>query len=299
MEDSTYLVRNLTIEDIPLMVKARVAQEVENGNGASKEYQSWYVKSLERLFNDNRIIAVGLFVEQELVSLGCFNLINFGSAKKIPYLCAVWTDVRYRGHGFSTLVNSRLFENLKLIKEDLQVFSLLTLEGTEAAYNLYRKLDYINVDGEMTFLGDVIKSDKLYDETETFNKSDLRRTIIYTFNGKEILSITFSVEQFLAHPLNLNGKTVRILQIKPLGDLAIDDLKSCLQNFFSKYRFCKFNVNELLNFGFGNFFDSKLKNKEDISQYLLNLSFADQNGKTIGIKTANNVMRKDLSDILK
>ena len=92
-----FIIRNLNIYDLPQIIQARIAQENENGNGASNEYINAYESSLRLLFDKNNIIGYGAFFNNELISLGCFNLINLGYKKQIPYLCGVWTNPRYRG----------------------------------------------------------------------------------------------------------------------------------------------------------------------------------------------------------
>ena len=97
--NNKFEIRNLTEADIELIADARKSQEIENGNGATEEYLTSYKKILKKLFAERKLIAVGAFDDTELASIACFNLISFGSEKKIPYLCAVWTRycVLYEG----------------------------------------------------------------------------------------------------------------------------------------------------------------------------------------------------------
>lgn len=84
--NETFKIRKLAEEDIEQIAKARKAQEIENGNGATDAYLEGYKEILKKLFEQKRIIGVGAFKDNSLVSLACFNLINFGNEKKIPYL---------------------------------------------------------------------------------------------------------------------------------------------------------------------------------------------------------------------
>lgn len=287
MDQESYIIRNLTTEDLPQMVKARIAQENENGNGVTKDYIKAYEQSLYKLFQDNRIIGIGAFVNNELISLGCFNLINFGHKNQIPYLCGVWTNPKYRGRGISNKINNQLFARLKDYNGKIENFALLTLEGNDAAYNLYKKLGYIELEGEMSFLGDLVKNNKYNVKTINY---DIVKEEIYSFDNQNILSITFSTDQLFAHPTNLDGIVTRIININPLKkNFTKEDLHDCLQIFFSNHRFCKLNINDILNNN--NQINANLKN------WLYQFEFTDINGDIKKILPTHSVMQKDLSHI--
>ena len=177
--DPDFQIRNLTKDDIKQMSRARKEQETENGNGATDVYLENYEKILEKLFDEKRLLATGAFRENQLVSLACFNLINYGSDKKIPYLCAVWTDPSFRGMGLASRVNETLTESMLKIRDQLQPRTLLTLEGTDAALHLYKKIGYVNVPGEMTFLGDVQNTNIEDIEKSESHESRANKHIIY------------------------------------------------------------------------------------------------------------------------
>lgn len=280
-------IRNLNINDIEEMTKARINQETENGNYLDENAISAYKEILKKLFLQNKIIAFGAFKNTNLISLACFNLINFGSSKEIPYLCAVWTNPKYRGNGLSNEINNKLFETIKANKENFASYALLTLEGNEAAYNLYKKLGYEEVTGEMSFLGDISDNNK-YSNILTQNGN--QHTITYIQNKEKILDITFTEEQLFSHPSNINGILTRILKITPYN-LEKNNLYYCLQSFFSHHRFCKLNVNELMeNEEIIKYFSSA----KDLEEYLKSLNFKDINEKKLCLASAHNVMKKSL-----
>lgn len=280
-----FIIRNLNIYDLPQIIQARIAQENENGNGASNEYIKAYERLLRLLFDKNNIIGYGAFFNNDLISLGCFNLINLGHEKQIPYLCGVWTNPRYRGKGLANLINNKLFERLKLYKDRFEDFALLTLEGNEAALNLYKKLGYVVVDGEMSFLGDITFKD-LY-SVKTINKGIINETI-YS-KDTDILSISFSTDQLFAHPSNFNGIMTRIISLTPLKkDFNQNDLYECLCTFFSEHRFCKLNINSIIK-------NSDLLNADILKQWLLQFEFTDTKGHIKKILPTNKVMKKHLN----
>ena len=292
-----FYIRILTEHDIDIMANARKEQENENGNGATNEYIYKYKNVLEHLFKENKIIAVGAFKDNKLVSIACYNLINFGEEKKIPYLCAVWTDPQYRGMELAIKVHEKLNKNILKIKECLQPKALLTLEGTKATYNLYKKLGYENVTGEMTFLGEVQKVDNL--KFEDYKKDSINKSMKYYIENKPIVEIIYSEEQFFAHPLNIDGKMSRIISIKYLqGDVSFKTLNLFLQHFLSEHRFCKFNVKELLKKE-NNLYKTFMATNNDIQSVIKgfeNMNFYGINNTILKIKISNNVMQRDLSE---
>ena len=285
-------IRRLYETDIEQVANARILQETENGNGATNEYIVEYKKVLKKLFDQNRIIGVGAFDDNMLVSLACFNLINFGDSKLIPYLCGVWTNPEYRGRKIANNVNQQLMKCIQQRKKELQPRALLTLEGTEAAFKLYKKLGYQNVAGEMSFLGDV---ESINDINFEESQQEKRHSIIYYVNKKPAMQIIYSYEQFFAHPSNIDGKMSRILQINNLqGDLKLNNFRTYLQHFFSKHRFCKYNVRELISANKEIMKVLGVATEDEMIQALENLSFNGINGKTLNIKRSNSVMEKNL-----
>ena len=293
-----FLIRNLNKEDIPQMSKARKEQENENGNGATDEYIENYEKILKKLFEDKKIIAAGAFKENQLVSVACFNLINYGSNKKIPYLCAVWTNPDYRGIGLASKVNNKLTESMLEIREQLQPRTLLTLEGTEAALHLYKKIGYKNVVREMTFLGDVQRVDISNLECTKSMKDIAKKDIVYGLKGNPVMQISYSEEQFFSHPKNLNGKMYRILAIKSLIENASQKTVNLfLQQFFQEHRFCKFNVNELVNNekNLYKILNVENGNIEGVISVFKKMKFKGINGDILKINESSGIMEKDLS----
>ena len=293
-----FRIRSLTKDDIKQMASARREQENENGNGASDEYIRWYEEILKKLFEEEKLVAVGAFKEDELVSLACYNLINFGSEKKIPYLCAVWTNPVFRGRGLASRVNKKLTDNVLEIREQVQPRALLTLEGTEAALNLYKKCGYEDVNGEMTFLGDVCGANFNDIECQESQKDKVNKYAIYCLKGKPVIGILYSEEQFFSHPTNVDGKMSRIIAIKDLQGVANKKtINLFLQQFLSEHRFCKFNVRELAEnekrlyeiFGIEN------GDMEGLLNGFEGLSFKGVNNQTLKIRRSSGIMEKDLS----
>lgn len=292
-----FQIRNLTKDDIKQMSRARREQENENGNGATDVYIESYEKILKRLFEEKKIIATGAFKENQLVSIACFNLINYGSDKKIPYLCAVWTNPDYRGMGLASRVNKKLTESMLEIREQLKPQTLLTLEGNDAALHLYRKIGYEDVAGEMTFLGDVYSANIMNLECFKSKNNTVNKQIIYSLKGKPVMQISYSEEQFFSHPTNLDGKMNRIISIKDLmGNASQKTVNLFLQQFFSEHRFCKFNVQELAQnekklyeiFGVEN------GDIEGLLSGFTRMNFMGVSNQTLKIKRSYGIMEKDL-----
>lgn len=292
-----FKIRNLTKDDIKQMSRARREQENENGNGATDVYIESYEKILKKLFEEKRIIATGAFKENQLVSIACFNLINYGSDKKIPYLCAVWTNPNYRGMGLASRVNKKLTEGMLEIRKQLQPRTLLTLEGNEAALHLYRKIGYEDVVGEMTFLGDVNSVNITNLGCSKCKNDTANKHIVYSLKGKPIMQISYSEEQFFSHPTNLDGKMNRIISIRDLsGDATQKTVNLFLQQFFSEHRFCKFNVQELAEnekrlyeiFGVEN------GDIESLLSSFTRMNFMGASNQTLKIKRSYGIMEKDL-----
>ena len=298
--ENSFIIRDLTKVDISQMANARREQEKENGNGATDEYLEWYKNILKKLFKEKRLIAVGAFKGDKLVSLACYNLINFGNEKMIPYLCAVWTDPKYRGMQLATKVNCKLTESMLKIKKHLQPRALLTLEGNETALHLYKKIGYKEVSGEMTFLGDVIAPDSInmsikYKEVQ---KDSVNTSRVYIINEKPAMEIVYSPEQFFAHPTNLNGEMNRITAIRILNEnLTSKTMNVFLQQFLSEHRFCKLNVSELIKKekGLYRIFGTT---KGDIQRVLggfEEMNFRGIDGEVKKIKRSYGIMELDLS----
>lgn len=294
---SDFEIRNLTKEDIKQMSRARREQENENGNGATDVYIENYEKILKKLFEEKKIIATGAFKENQLVSIACFNLINYGRDKKIPYLCAVWTNPDYRGMGLASRVNKKLTESMLEIREQLQPRTLLTLEGNAAALHLYRKIGYKDVAGEMTFLGDAHSANILDLECSKGKNDTVIKHIVYNLKGLPVMQISYSEEQFFSHPTNLDGKMNRIISIKDLRENASQKtVNILLQQFFSEHRFCKFNVQELAEnekrlyeiFGVEN------GDIEGLLSGFTRMNFIGVSNQTIKIKRSYGIMEKDL-----
>ena len=294
-----FYIRKLTLEDIDKIALARKMQETENGNGASNKYILEYKKVLKKLFVENNVIGAGAFHDDNLVSLAFYNLINFGNEKKIPYLCGVWTNPEYRKKTLATQVYKKLMEDTARRKDELQTISIVTVEGNEIAHKLYNSLGYELVDDEMTFLGDV-KSPKEgieVDVSKLLGKDNLNEEI-YLKNKKPQMLIQFSTEQFFPHPHNLNGIMNRILEIKLIDqEITPKEFRTYLQKFFSKHRFCKFSVKELMQKEkFGRIFDySKIdKNYFDLMSAFEYLKFEGIDEKPKTIQRSANVMEKNL-----
>ena len=290
-------IRPLTKEDMEWIVLARKYQEEENGNGATEEYLKQYAKIIEKLFERGDIIAAGAFKMEKLISLAFFNLISFGKEKKTPYLCGVWTNPNYRGKGLATKVNDKLLEGVSERIDEMEGNLLLTVEGTEAAYRLYRKEGYERKYGEMSFLGDVCMPN-LTQGTEII-ESDEEYTKVMQFvsNKVEQMEITYSEEQFFSHPANMDGRMCRIVDMNILNpDLLPEQLQEYLQYFFTKNRFCKFNVNELLKNcpQLSRIFGIEEKDSEQLAERFGSLVFEDVKGQNIHIKNSDSVMENNI-----
>lgn len=292
-----FCVRPLSKEDIEQIALARFAQEEENGNGATKEYLEEYKKGLIRLFDEGKLLGVGAFKGDKLVSLAFFNLISYGKEKRTPYLCGVWTNPKYRGIRLATQINKKLMQGVFERKDELQRSSLLTIEGNDAALHLYNKLGYKNVDGEMTFLGDVKATQNVIEHTLSDKSVNISEETFYQ-SGSERMRIDYSKEIFFPHPSNIDGKMTRIMGISLLQDnITTEEFEEYLQEFFRTHRFCKLNINELngrekrLGRLFGLEDDDTIALKDAFSK----IKFEGLNGKTFSIKPSNNIMEKDMT----
>ena len=292
-----FCVRPLSKEDIEQIALARFAQEEENGNGATKEYLEEYKKGLIRLFDEGKLLGVGAFKGDKLVSLAFFNLISYGKEKRTPYLCGVWTNPKYRGIRLATQINKKLMQGVFERKDELQRSSLLTIEGNDAALHLYNKLGYKNVDGEMTFLGDVKATQNVIEHTLSDKSVNISEETFYQ-SGSERMRIDYSKEKFFPHPSNIDGKMTRIMGISLLQDnITTEEFEEYLQEFFRTHRFCKLNINELngrekrLGRLFGLEDDDTIALKDAFSK----IKFEGLNGKTFSIKPSNNIMEKDMT----
>ena len=78
-------------------------------------------------------------------------------------------------------------------KDELQRSSLLTIEGNDAALHLYNKLGYKNVDGEMTFLGDVKAPQNAIEHTTVDKNANISEEAFYQ-SGSERMRIDYSKE---------------------------------------------------------------------------------------------------------
>ena len=292
-----FCVRPLSKEDIEQIALARFAQEEENGNGATKEYLEEYKKGLIRLFDEGKLLGVGAFKGDKLVSLAFFNLISYGKEKRTPYLCGVWTNPKYRGIRLATQINKKLMQGVFERKDELQRSSLLTIEGNDAALHLYNKLGYKNVDGEMTFLGDLKATQNVIEHTSSDKSANISEETFYQ-SGSERMRIDYSKEKFFPHPSNIDGKMTRIMRISLLQDnITTEEFEEYLQEFFRTHRFCKLNINELngrekrLGRLFGLEDDDTIALKDAFSK----IKFEGLNGKTFSIKPSNNIMEKDMT----
>ena len=291
-EIERFTIRRLDYSDIQQIALARVKQEKETKNEVTKEYISKYQNVIKKLFDSNRIISAGAFQANQLVSLAFFNLISFGNKRKTPYLCGVWTDPQYRGKGLASQVYKKLLEGAYERKEALQTNTLLTIEGNKAALNLYKKLGYKFVNDEMVFLGDVEPPNRNF-ETQRIENDPIRAKEIYLNNGINKMQIEYSIEQFFPHPTNIDGKMYRIIGITLFDkDITYEDLKIYMQDFFSKHRFCKFNVKELMR---QEGLERLLTSDENLTNTFEDIGFTDKNGQKINIKKANNIMCNDIA----
>lgn len=301
MNHDILVIRQLIENDINQIVLARKCQEEENKNGATSEYLKQYAIIVKSLLEQRKLIAAGAFKESELVSLAFFNLISFGNEKKIPYLCGVWTKPQYRGKGIATKVNDKLLEGVLERKDEMQGSLLLTVEGTESAYNLYKKEGYKKKDGEMSFIGDL--SNPYFSEEIKIAEIEEECTnrMSFTSNNVEQMQIVYSKEQFFSHPQNITGKMCRILQMCISNpDLTLQQLQTYLQYFFSRNRFCKFNVNELLSKKgeLLKVFGITQEESGSLLDGFENLVFTDINGQNINIKRSESVMENTIQNAL-
>ena len=292
-----FCIRKLTLDDIDKIAMARKMQEIENGNGANNAYLIEYKKILKKLYTENKVIGAGAFHGEELVSLAFYNLINFGREKKIPYLCGVWTKPEYRKKTLATQVYKKLMEGAFERKDEMQTDSLVTVEGNEAARKLYDRLGYELIDDEMTFLGDV-KSPKENVEVFRLAEKDKLEEEVYLKDKKPKMLIKYSTEQFFSHPFNTNGVMNRIKEIRLIDKkINLEEFRTYLQKFFSKHRFCKFSVLELMQKeNFERLFNySKInENYLDFISAFEHIQFESTNGKVINAQKSNNVMKKSI-----
>lgn len=294
-------IRPLTKNDIAEIKLARKCQEEENGNGATEEYLKKYGDIIEQLFDKNAIIGAGAFNNNKLVSLAFFNLINFGNKRKIPYLCAVWTNPEYRGKKLARKVNEKLLEGVTERIDEMQGSLLLTVEGGEAAHRLYAKEGYTNKNGEMSFLGDICVP-QLSEETQVIEKEEKYvKNMKFTNNNIEQLQINYSEEQFFSHPSNISGKMYRITSLDVLDkNLTSSQLQYYLQYFLSKHRFCKFNTQELIqnNTKLLDIFELSQQNSDMITNAFENFSFPGMDGNQIYIKRSDSVMENTIQNVV-
>lgn len=149
----------------------------------------------------------------------------------------------------------------------------------------------------MSFLGDVEKIKSKIIEVKTLKKGG-NYTNIYSENGINKMEIMYSNEQFFSHPQNLKGKMSRIIGIKNLsGNLNIKEFKTYMQCFFQEHRFCKFNINELVESenGLYKILEIKENIKETLMDSLEEIEFKGMNGKSLKINRNDNVMEKNLT----
>ncbi len=290
-----FIIRPLSKNDIKEISRARKEQEVENGNGATDEYIYNYNNVINYLFDNNKLIVAGAFKNKKLVSIAFYNLISLGEEKLTPYLCGVWTDYNERGKKLANNVNTKITEGIYERKKEISNYSLLTLEGNAAAYNLYKKLGYKEVKGEMVFIGD-IKETKIKFDNIISNNNNKNIYINSCYRNEiEQIRITFSKEQFMSHPKNLDGKMARIKSISILNkNVNYEDLINCLENFFHENRFCKFNVNEVLRTQKNLNQDKNIDNTKinDLKDFFEKIEFKDINNNIVKIKSSNSVMEK-------
>lgn len=291
-----FTIRPLKEEDINQVAIARIAQENENGNGATKEYIEEYKKGVLNLLNTNRLIGAGAFLGDNIVSIAFFNLISFGNDRRIPYLCGVWTNPTYRQNGLAMQVNKKLMQGVFERRDKLADNSLLTIEGNEAALRMYEKLGYKSVNGEMTFLGDVKDSGENV-ESYTSHIDKNCDELFFLKNGQKRMKISYSNEQFFPHPTNIDGKMTRITGIHPLqNDISANEFTKYMQEFFRSHRFCKLNMQELLakEDDLGRIFGLPSNDSLGMVNAFNQMNFESNNGNILHIKPSNNVMEKDM-----
>ncbi|MBR2785949.1 MAG: GNAT family N-acetyltransferase [Clostridia bacterium] len=296
--EEDFSIRKLTKEDIKQIAKAREAQEKENGNYITKYYIESYKNVIKKLLDEKKLVAVGAFNGKNIVSIACYNLINLGNEKKIPYLCAVWTDVQYRGKKLASMVNKKLTESILELKNQLQPKTLLTFEGNKPAHNMYIQLGYKSVDWEMSFLGDAQKVSNPNFKCKISKKNSQTKSIEYYENSMLIMEVLYSEEQFLPHPSNIDGRMTKIIGIRDVQKgLNKNSLNVCLQHFFAEHRFCKFNVKELLEFENRLYEILGVENEcmQEVVRKFENLKFIGKDNKVLNITESNSVMERDLS----
>jgi len=292
----SFIIRELSDSDIEQMAIARKEQEIENGNGATIEYLKQYKSVMKLLFDSNRIIAAGAFKNERLVSVAFYNLLSNGEKKYTPYLCGVWTDYNERGKKLASKVNVKLGESLYKRKEEIKNIITLTFEGNQEAYNLYKKLGFKEVDGEMSFIGDLKLLDNEFKYKTKIKEKNNFEKIYYKDNTKK-MSIDYSYEQYLPHPKNLSGKMTRITGIKILdNNLKYEEFKNIFHNFFLENRFSKFNVNQI---------SKKIENNKEnlnckfveidkLTSFFETLEFKGIDNTDLRIKKSNSVMEKSI-----
>lgn len=182
-------------------------------------------------------------------------------------------------------------------RDELQRSSLLTIEGNDAALHLYNKLGYKNVDGEMTFLGDVKAPQNTIEHTTVDKNANISEEAFYQ-SGSERMKIDYSKEKFFPHPSNIDGKMTRIMGISLLQDnITTEEFVEYLQEFFRTHRFCKLNINELdaKEKKLGRIFGIEDNNAIELKDAFSKIKFEGLDGKTFSIKPSNNIMEKDMS----
>lgn len=294
-ELEVFIIRKLGKYDLEQIIRARKEQEIELGNGATQEYLDKYKDTIQILFDENNIVGAGAFKGDKLVSIALTNLIKYGSKEKIPYMCAGWTDPKFRRKNLAIEVYKKIMEGLFSRKDELQNKILLTIEGKEPVKKLCEKLEYKIVDGEMSFLGDIIDIDKNdYKETQ----EGVTTKVEYYKNGRASMQILYSNEQLFAHPSNLDGVMSRITSISALSEkLGKEEFISFLTTFLSEHRFCKFNVQELASKekNLWKICGAKSNENNDIIEAFEQIKFDDKKGQIVHIERKNNVREKDLS----
>lgn len=173
---------------------------------------------------------------------------------------------------------------------------MLNVEGTKAAYNLYNKLGYTFVDGEMSFIGDIPQTSTYSSKSEI---SDFHKKLTYFDKDIAYFSIDFCEEQLLPHPLNIDGKMTRILKISPLSSSEkfdkSDKFLECLQNFLHFHRFCKFNINELTQNEPYLLSYFNCKSSHELLNIFCSFNFINLQNQEIHISESTSVMGKNLN----
>lgn len=289
-----YNVRLLNENDIDDIVKARVSQETDMGMTLTDKYVEAYRNVMLKLFKENKILGVGAYDNQRLVSIAFMNYLNYGKPQYLPYCCAVWTDKKYRGQGLFGLVHDKLVNELNKNPQNFQDTIFATIDGGEKAFKAMAKNGYYLKSGEMSFLGDVLKNDNIK-VLDSKNVLSWHKQVVYGNSNEALISIVYSAEQLFAHPANMDGKMVRIVDIAPLkSNLTIDEFKKAFTNFLADNRFCKLNINEFGE-GFGNLLAVlELENNEEFANLLASLDFEGHN-----FKKCDNIIERPFSQSLK